>query len=759
MTDTTLTNLAAGLADRYRIARELGSGGMATVYLAHDLRHDRRVAIKVLRAELAESLGRERFLREIRLAAKLTHPHILPLYDSGEANGFLYFVMPVMEGQTLRDRLRQEGQLPVDAATRIASEVADALDYAHRTDVVHRDIKPENILLHEGHAMVADFGVGKAILAAAADSTTHTQIGVVVGTPAYMSPEQAAGDAIDGRSDLFALGCVLYEMLTGEAPFTGPSIQAVIAKRFHHTPPAVTATRPGIPAGVSRTIERLLEKDPAARIATGALTVSALHSQQTPGPAPKRTDPSVAVLPFANMSASADDAYFADGITEEIINVLAQIDGLRVAARTSCFAFKDRNEDLRVVGEKLGVRHVLEGSVRKAGPRLRITAQLITADDGYHVWSARYDRELVDVFALQDEIAGAIAAKLQLSLLESSDRGETRAGPRNVESYELLLKGRVLLAQRGRAILDALPCFERAIALDPELVEAHALLGDALRLKWIYGMAPAIETVPRMRAALDRALTLDPENGQALSTLANIASVHDLDIEAAVRLYDRVLAREPLRVQALTECAFVLALRSDTAAQRIAQALQHLRTARRADPLNAWAAALEALSLSCVGLNEEALREARQAVALDPQAFTGRWALVWTLSLLGRDDDAMAAAHEALPMSGRNPRILAEMAAIHARRGERTAVESILDELRGRAISGFIESTVLGPVYASHGDMPKARELVARGISEHENYFQFAKSPAWAPFLSDPEGAAMLRAIGYCPGATARESR
>ena len=755
MADTMLTNLGAGLADRTRIERELGSGGMATIYLAHDLRHDRRVAIKVLRDELAESLGRERFLREIRLAAKLTHPHILPLYDSGEASGFLYFVMPVMQGQTLRDRLRQEGQLPVDAAMRIATEVAEALDYAHRNDVVHRDIKPENILLHEGHAMVADFGVGKAVVAAAADSTTYTQIGVVVGTPAYMSPEQAAGDAIDGRSDLFALGCVLYEMLTGEAPFTGPTMQAVIAKRFHHTPPAVSATRPGVTAGVSRTIERLLEKDPAARIATGALAVSALHSQQTPAPTPKRTDPSVAVLPFANMSASADDAYFADGITEEIINVLAQIDGLRVAARTSCFAFKDKHEDLRVVGEKLGVRHVLEGSVRKAGTHLRITAQLITADDGYHVWSERYDRELVDVFALQDEIAGAIAAKLQLSLLESPGRSKTRAGPRNVEAYEVLLKGRVLLAQRGRAILDALPCFEHAIALDSELVEAHALLGDALRLKWIYGMAPAIETVPRLRAALDRALVLDPDNTQALVTLANVASGYDLDIETAVVLADRVLAREPLHVQTLCERAFVLALRADTSAQRMAQALQHLRTARRADPLNSWAAALEALSLSCVGLHEEALREARQAVALDPQAFTGRWALVWTLSLLGRDDDAIAAAHEALAMSGRNPRILAEMAAIHARRGERNAIESILDELRSRATTGFIESSLLGTVYAAHGDMPKARELVARGISEHETYFQFAKSPAWAPFLSDPQGAAMLGAIGYCRGASA----
>ncbi len=743
-----IEQLTAALADRYRIEHELGAGGMATVYRAHDLRHGRDVAIKVLRDEVAESLGRERFLREIRLAARLTHPHVLPLHDSGEAGGFLYFVMPLMEGQTLRDRLRQEGQLPVETAVRLAAEVADALDYAHRQDVVHRDIKPENILLHEGHAIVADFGIGKAIVAAS-ESFTFTQVGVTVGTPAYMSPEQAAGEELDGRSDLFALGCVLYEMLTGEPPFTGPTLQAVIAKRFHHTPPAVTAARPAVPASVSHTIERLLEKDPAARIASGALVVAALRSQETTSPVPRRADPSVAVLPFANMSPNADDGYFADGITEEIINVLAQVDGLRVAARTSCFAFKGKDEDLRVVGEKLGVQHVLEGSVRKAGPRLRITAQLIKVSDGYHVWSERYDRELVDVFALQDEIASAIAGKLQLSLLAGSERGAVRAGPRSVEAYELLLKGRVLLWQRGRAILDAFPCFEQAVALDPDLVEAHCLLGDAHRLKWIYGMAPASETIPPAQAAVNRALTLDPENIQALTTLANIRAAYDNDIEAAVTLSDRVLAREPLHVQALCERALVVALRRDSSPQRFAQSLQQLRTARRADPLSAWAAALESISLSCVGLRDEAEREARRAVALDGHAFTGRWALAWTLSDLGRDDEAMAVALETLPMSGRNPRILAEMAAIHARRGEVSAAQAILDELRTRATTGYVESSLVGAVSAALGSMDQARALVARGMAEHEPYWQFAKSPAWAPFLADPEGAAMLHAVGY----------
>jgi serine/threonine-protein kinase len=538
-------------------------------------------------------------------------------------------------------------------------------------------------------------------------------------------------------------------MLTGELPFTGPTTAAVIAKRFHYTPPAVTSARPAVPAGVSYTVGRLLEKEPDARLATGAQVVTALRSAHAPAPARRPTGPSVAVLPFANMSPGSDDAYVADGITEEIINVLSQLEGLRVAARTSCFAFKGRDENLRVVGERLGVHHVLEGSVRKSGPRLRITAQLVNASDGYHVWSERYDRELVDVFALQDEIANAIAGKLQLSLLDGAGRVAGRAGPRNVEAYELLLRGRVLLGQRGRAILDALPCFTRAVELDPELVEAHALLADAHRLKLIYGMAPASETVPKVLAAIDRALALEADHTQALVTLANIKSVYDLDIEACLTLADRALAREPLLVQALCERALVLALRSDTSPQRVAQALQHLRTARQRDPLNAWAAAIQALSLYSVGLHDEAEPTAREAVALDQNAFTGRWALTWTLSGLGKDEEALAVAHDTLAMSGRNPRILVEMAAIHARRGEASVVEDILQELKTRAATGFVERSAIGAVAAAAGQLDEARALVAQGIAEHEVNWQFAKSPGWGPFRADAKGAAMLRALGH----------
>jgi eukaryotic-like serine/threonine-protein kinase len=1153
--------LTAALAGRYRIERELGQGGMATVYLAEDLRHDRQVAIKVIRDEISAATGTERFLREIRLAARLNHPNILPLYDSGDADGQLFYVMPVAGGESLRARLDRDKSLSVADAVRVASEVAGALDYAHRNEVVHRDIKPENILLHEGHALITDFGIGKA-LSTAATGATLTQLGLAVGTPAYMSPEQAGGEpSLDGRSDLYSLGCVLYEMLAGEPAFTGPTVQSVIAKRFKEAPPDVTAARPSVPRAVGEVTRKLMAMEPVHRYATGAEAVEALtrsvtpmtgtaayataerrasrlpwvavlplvsrdpsladfveglaedittglsrfthlqvvdrqsasqlapgmdarragealgarylvegsirksgttirlsaqlvdattgthlwaesfdrdlagtsifalqdeltdrivatvadpfgmliramarplleqpveeltadelcvrlmaHNQQlspqeharmrrgfelalerepnhsngwaalatiywgeqmhglNPQPEPmararkaaeravqldsanpyaweslaevqyftgdldafrqsaervvtlnprcatslaivamltayggewdrgyqlirramalnphhaewfhfvplhyhfKRGEyeqalaaskrismpdypwtyttraqvcaelgrwnearaaveevnrrfpqlelatrlqmmgsgwlydkdledrevaawrkavagppqgsvvaeaklQSIAVLPFANMSPGAEDDWFADGITEEIINVLAQLEDLRVPGRTSCFAFKGKDEDLRAIGEKLGVQHVLEGSVRKAGSRVRITAQLINAADGYHLWSERYDRELTDIFAVQDELANAIAGKLKVSLLARGS--DTPSGPRNVDAYQLMLKGRALLWQRGRAILDAIPVLEQSVALDPELAEAQALLGDALRTKWIYGMAPAKDTIPRALVALDRALALDPDQSQALATLANVRAVHDRNWAESLAISERVLAKHPLEIQTVCERAIWLALRHDTPAAVNDESVVQVRAARRADPLNSWAAALESMVLGAMGRLREAEPVAREAVALDPNAFTGRWGLFWILSALGQDEEALMTAREALAMSGRNPRVLAELAALHARRGEGSAVQEILAELRQRAAAGFIESSLLGCVAAAAGLLPEARELVARGIAEHESYFAFAKWYAWVPFRADPEGAAMLHAVGF----------
>src|SRR5437899_6388736 len=368
--------LEVALTGRYAIGRRVGHGGTALVFLGRDPKHARPVAIKVLRPELAVALRADRFRRRINFTARLNLRHILPLLDSGEAAGFLYYVMPYVEGESLRDRLVREPQLPVEEALLIAREVADALEYAHQHGVVHRDIKPENILISAGHAVVADFGIARAIQAAGAPTVTQT--GILLGTPAYMSPEQAAGDSeLDGRSDIYSLGCVLYEMWAGAPPFTASTAQAVIAMRFTHRPPEVSSVRDGVPLWGSRAVARALARDPAERYATAAQLAAALIAPEPGSPVQREapTDKSIAVLPFTNMSSDPEIEYFGDGIAEEIINVLARLPGLRVAGRSSAFSFKGKHENLRVIGDKLAVGTVLEGSVRKAGAQLRITGQ------------------------------------------------------------------------------------------------------------------------------------------------------------------------------------------------------------------------------------------------------------------------------------------------------------------------------------------------------------------------------------------------
>jgi len=397
-----LERLRAALADRYRLERELGRGGMATVYFANDLRHDRPVALKVLKPELAHALGPERFLREVKITARLNHPHILPLLDSGEAEGFLYYVMPYVEGESLRDRLEREKQLPLDDALLIAREVADALAYAHGHDVVHRDIKPENILLESGHAVVADFGIARAITAAGGEKLTET--GLAVGTPAYMSPEQAAGETtLDGRSDLYSLGCVLYEMLAGEPPFTGPTVGSVVRQHLAAEPPSIRVIRPAVPGWVASVLSRALAKTPVDRFTTVALFNEALVRRESapmaaagpgPGAAPSRRvgrlaligvaavvggalllrsgwetpapagpayeRTAVAVLPFQNLSAEGPHAYFAGGLHDELLTQLSKVAALKVISRTSVMGYQGTRTPLKQIASELGVGSVVE---------------------------------------------------------------------------------------------------------------------------------------------------------------------------------------------------------------------------------------------------------------------------------------------------------------------------------------------------------------------------------------------------------------
>ena len=716
MTTDTADRLGDALGDRYRVERQIGAGATATVYLARDLRHDRDVALKVLRSELAESLGRARFLREIRLAARLNHPHILPLHDSGDAGGFLFYVMPLMEGHSLRDRMERERPLRVDFALRIAQEVADALDYAHRHGIVHRDLKPENILLHEGHALVSDFGIGKAI-AAASQSATLTQFGVTVGTPTYMSPEQAAGENIDGRSDLFSLGCVLFEMLTGAPPFTGDSVQAVIAKRFVHTPPEVIAVRPTVSAAVSQAVARLLAKSPNERVATGALAIDALTSQvavprSTPPGAP-RVEQSIAVLPFANMSADADNEFFSDGITEDIIAALTQVPGLKVAARASAFAFKRRDEDLHVIGERLGVRTVLQGSVRRAGNRVRVTVQLMNAHDGYQLWSDRFDRDLDDIFALQDEIARAIVDRLELTL------GLRAAGPLiapptdDLEAYQLYLRGREAVWQRSPASMRrGVEFFRQALARDQGYARAYVGLAEAYNGLGGYQYTSTVEARLNAEEALTAAERADP----------TLASVHLFRGQSKLYLGPKWDAagddlREALRLAPQDAMAHLYTglwhgMRGERAPRDAA-----ISRAVELDPLSPFVHAISGFAYDVTGDFDGAVALTDKGLALDPNSIPTLWVSCANLLHAGRVDDAVRHASRAAELGQRGAILLGTLGHMLARAGRREEALAIRGELEDRAAREYIGPVAMLIVDLGLGDELLIEESLRRNLA------------------------------------------
>jgi serine/threonine-protein kinase len=504
--------LAAALGSRYRLVRELGRGGMATVYLAMDLKHERQVAVKVLRPELAAALGPERFLREIQIAAVLAHPHLLPLHDSGDADGFLFYVMPYVEGETLRDRLDRQRQLPIDEAVQIVKEVADGLTYAHRLGFVHRDIKPENILFMGGHAVVADFGVATAV--GAASGTRLTETGLAIGTAAYMSPEQATGqDEVDGRSDTYALGCVLYEMLAGAPPFSAGSVHATLAKKLSEPVPRLSSLQGAVSPSMEEAIRKALALLPSDRFASTEQFAAAVaqggRAAARPGPSrasfiiaglvvlaliaavwrlrsagvafdrsarnavPVPAKPSmIAVLPFENLGPAEDD-YFAAGMTEEITQRLSGVSGLGVVSSRVARRYARTNLTIREVGRDLGIEYLLVGSVRWAGPgkdskSVRVTLELLRASDERQLWSTTYDRVIDDLFKVQSDIATQVVDKLGITLHEG-ERTRLSASPtENHEAYTLYLKGRYFWNKRTKGSIEtALGFFQQAADLDP----------------------------------------------------------------------------------------------------------------------------------------------------------------------------------------------------------------------------------------------------------------------------------------------------
>jgi len=739
-----LARLQAALGDRYDLEREVGRGGMATVFLAHDRKdgRERDVAVKVLHPALATSLGVERFAREIRTTSALYHPHILVLIDSGVADGLPYYVTPYVEGDTLRARIEREHQLPIDDAIAIALDVAKALAFAHSKGVVHRDIKPENILFSAGLPLVADFGIAKAIKAASL--TPLTDVGLITGTPWYMSPEQASGDEhIDGRSDIYSLGCVLHEMLAGTVPFPGPTPHAVIKGHLFDKPPALHTARPTVPDSLERVVSKALAKAPADRFTTAADFRDALMARAT---ASVVVDPqSVAVLPFANLSGDTAFEYLSDGVAEEIIMALAQVPGLRVAARTSSFAFRARDLDLAEVGAKLRVATVLEGSVRKAANQLRVSARLVKVADGFSLWSASYDRDMTDVFAIQDEIAKAIAGGLQVTLRE----GKALVAPStsNLQAYELYLKGRYYLAQRGLGLKRALEVFDQAVALDPGFAPAHAGVAEACAVLAQYGLVPPDAIRAKAHAAANRALELAPESPEAHCASGALSLVCDWDWTRASAALQRAIELNPGYITARNWLAFYLVFVEGRLDAGIAQA----KRAVELDPISPLPVTQLGMALLGAGRYEEAEVALRSAADLGPTMFVPLTHLGLLYNHVGRTDEAITTLHLAMSMSGgRHPWTLCALAVCYSSLGKLGEARAIYDEIVARARWEYVQSSMLALLNASLGRMDAAFELLERACDEHDGVLVYAKRYPFFKILQvDPRMEGIHRRVGF----------
>jgi len=647
----------------YKILEELGRGGMGVVYKAEDTKLQRFVAIKILPPHLnADEEATRRFIHEARAASSLDHSNIGTIYEINETgDGQTFIVMAHYEGETLRERI-DGGNISVDEALDITSQVVSGLARAHEKGIVHRDIKPSNVIVTErGEVKIIDFGLAKLTA-----RTKITRDGSALGTVAYMSPEQARGKEVDHRTDIWSLGVLLYETITGQKPFEGEYDQAVMYSILNDEPTEIKKLRSDVPAGIEKIINNALAKSPEKRyqrieeLAVDLQSVREKFMSKTSVEKLFRVKHSIAVLPFVDMSPQKDQEYFCDGLAEELINALTHIKSLHVVARTSAFAFKEGTHDVREIGEKLNVDTVLEGSIRKAGERLRITAQLVSAADGYHLWSEKYDRKLEDIFAIQDEISLAIVDKLKIELLgEEASR---------------------LVEKRGEGLKRAVEYFGQAVEKDPSYAEAYAGIADSYNNLAFYGYMPSREAIPIARENAKKALEIDNTLADAHSALGYIHEFFDWNLSTAEREYKRAIELNPACTQAHYWYATLLLFTN-----RFPQALQQNEQAISVDPLSVHAHAQYGWNLIGMLEFDQAEEKLKRVLELNPDYVLAHWLLGWIYDLTSKDDEAIAKLQKAVELSGNNLWMLSTLGGAYGKVGRTAEAREVLAELRERS--------------------------------------------------------------------------
>jgi eukaryotic-like serine/threonine-protein kinase len=694
----------------YEIMALIGSGGMGEVYRARDPRLNREVAIKISATEFGA-----RFQTEAQAIAALNHPNICTLYDIG-AN---YLVMELIEGTRL------EGPLSLDQVFRYGVQICDALDAAHKKNIIHRDLKPGNILVNASGVKLLDFGLAKVGAASSPSEVTDTitAAGTVMGTVAYMSPEQARGEVVSARSDIFSFGAVLYEMLSGRKAFERKSFVETVSAILRDEPPALNG-----PSNLWPVVARCLRKAPAERFQTMGEVRSAIEQAVT---RPVEKIPSIAVLPFTNMSADKENEYFSDGLAEEILNLLSRIPGLKVIARTSSFAFRGKDQDITKIAQALRVEHILEGSVRKAGNRIRITVQLIHAVDGAHLWSERYDRELTDIFAIQDEIGRAISEALQVRLAP-------RTHVVNIEAWLLCLKGEYhRLRFTPESMAQAKEYFLKALAIDPNYAHAYNRLAMYYYMLGLFGFRPAGETAPLAKAAAEKALAIDPANGESHSALAVMAAVFDYDWETAGKHLNKALAVEPVppRTRYLYSAYYLLPW------GRVADAMEQSRRALESDPLSVILHYGMAMDMYCARQYQQSIECARGALEIDPNSYVVLHTMGMAQLSAGLPHEAVTTLKRVVLLAPWYKMGVGSLAAACYQAGDQERCRELARDLAG-PMSGSVGAAFY---YAVIGDGNAMFESLEGAYNQRDVFLLFIRTlPSFDPYRADPRFQALL---------------